>query len=206
MDMDSNDQLHVCGIWSGEQSVSSYRHTRDEPVVVKEAVQRFFVWRRRPVRRHILVVRRSRECVEEGLQPIVDVATGSNDSPRLLGPQHKNVEVGVEMPLWMNDRAELVVCNGPSVATSGPSLPVELFERLMFPQLFELGMERAPDLMLLIWPAVGGQRPVVGQREIHRRTVAVVSRLRRGRRPGCVPQTALFRKETVSPRHPVDLA
>ena len=158
-----------------EQPIGLHGDAGDQPVVLQQRVQRIVRTRRSRALRHLLHVGRRTECVEQRLQPIVDVT--SDDRPgRRLGAQKEHVELcgqvqvvvhegRVELPASLDEHGDL---RGPC----GLQEIVPIAQRLVLPQLHQLRVQCFADRLLRSRIALAaGQWPVVGERESHSRTL-----------------------------------
>lgn len=167
---DRHDELHIFVRHARvEQLFGAHAHRRDQCVVLDHAIHTRQV---AILGQHLVVVLRHAERIEQGLEPVVDVAALGDKAAWRAGAQEQDVQIGKAFELCANERhigCAIAAAHGRVMlaAGRGGEQLIVFFERAQLPKHFELGRQRTPKLGLVTGRAIGVQSSSVAQHETH---------------------------------------
>jgi hypothetical protein len=155
-----------------QELVSRYREAGHEDVVLEQAVKWIFLSGRSLVRGN-LPEQWEPEAIEQGLEPIVDIAGGVNNGSGPLRTKEEDIEFSGQVDDLANQGYADEPADLPSHST-GKSRGLLIDEKVLVfgqrrlgPQPFELGMKMPPEFLLLSGAPIRSKAPAVVESEFH---------------------------------------
>jgi hypothetical protein len=188
----------VPGAGEFEQAIRLHVQTRDQIVVFEETKEGYLIRRGRSHSRQRVREVRHFQGIEQRFQPVVYVATLSDDVSRRFRPQQGDGEIGHHTEARASHRDESKVSHRSDDQGSvvlGLKKGAMAIERKLVPQLLELLVEVLAQEMLIFGVAPGFQITAVVERKVQPGRPSRASRVgvREGvRRPGGDDELFIF--------------